>query len=115
VVSTVERDASSGTITVTIKQLGSGAGVELHGHNGFEVLNAGVWEPVSITSHAHDAVTLSGNKAISTGERLRYSWYSNPCGLRPFGCAVYVSTKPLVPGLSGEEPFLPLPPFIVDL
>jgi hypothetical protein len=107
----VKRDASSGTITVTIKQLGSGAGVELHGQKGFEVLSAGVWEPVSISSHAHDTVTLDG-EAIGGGEKLRYSWYSNPCGLHPFGCAVYVSTKPLV---SGEEPFLPLPPFIVDL
>ena len=48
--------------------------------------------------------------------RRRYNWYSNPCGKKCFGCAVYVAVEPLSsPALSGEEPFLPLPPFVMDL
>lgn len=45
---------------------------------------------------------------------LRYNWYSNPCGYYCFGCAVYVGVAPLGQ-LSGAEPFLPQPPFIVDI
>ena len=40
--------------------------------------------------------------------------YSNPCGEHCFGCAVYVKVNP-IGVLSGEESFLPLPPFVLDL
>jgi hypothetical protein len=48
------------------------------------------------------------------GSKLRYNWYSNPCGEGVFGCAIYVGVEP-IGELSGMESFLPLAPFQVDL
>ena len=103
---------AGGGIVVSIEQLGSGAGVELHGSRGFEVLAGGMWVSTSIESHTKDTVTLAD---VANGTKLRYNWYSNPCGYYCFECAVYVTTTPVVPGLSGEEPFLPLPPFFAEI
>lgn len=58
--------------------------------------------------HCHDM------RRLATGTMLRYNWYSNPCGYYCLGCAVYVGVAPLGQ-LSGAEPFLPQPPFIVDI
>ena len=82
--------------------------MEVHGSRGFEVLAGGTWVSTSIKSHTKDTVTIAD---VAGGTKLRYNWYSNPCGYYCFECAVYVTTTPVVPGLSGEEPFLPLPPF----
>ena len=32
---------------------------------------------------------------VATATRLRYNWYSNPCGIDCFGCAVYAKVAPL--------------------
>lgn len=68
------------------------------------------WRPVPARreNSTHVRIGPVPTKALS----LRYNWYSNPCGEGEFGCAVYVSARP-IGNLSGEEPFLPLPPFIV--
>lgn len=144
VVASAKLDASTNTARVLLGQLGTGAGVQLHGSKGFEVLSDGKWVSVPIRSHTADTIILAlpaksppapraevpppaaaaraeggqlnaANTSAGAPTKLRYSWYSNPCGLEPFGCAVYVTTTPLAPGLSGEEPFLPLPPFIANL
>ena len=60
------------------------------------------------------ATTVTIAKVPSTATKLRYNWYSNPCGKQCFGCAVYVHVVP-IGDLSGEESFLPLPPFVLDL
>ena len=100
---------AAGGIVITIKNLGAGSGVELHSTTGFEVLTAdSKWTSVPIQTHTNDTVTVGDVKGAT---KLRYSWYSNPCGEDCFGCAVYIAAKPLVAGLSGEEPFPPLPPF----
>ena len=39
----------------------------------------------------------------------RYNWYSNPCGINCYACAVYVTVNPLG-DLSGERSDIPLPP-----
>ena len=101
--------------------MGTGGGITLRGTLGFEVLapfhgGGGKWVSVPIISHSKDTVTISAGLAGGDGAptRLRYNWYSNPCGEACFGCAVYVEVKPLT-SLSGDEPFLPLPPFVMDL
>ena len=97
-------------VVVTLKDVGSG--VELHGTKGFEVLSAGRWRSVQVSGHTKSTVTITG--VPSSGTKLRYSWYSNPCGEECFGCAVYVAVVP-IGSMSGEEAFLPLPPFVTDL
>ena len=98
------------TLTLTVENLGPGtAGVQLRGDKGFEVLIGGKWEVAQITTHTKATVTLSD--VPKTATKLRYNWYSNPCGEGEFGCAVYIAVEPLGK-LSGEEPFLPLPPFV---
>ena len=113
--------ASGGDILLTVKNVGTGGGITLRGTLGFEVLapfhgGGGKWVSVPIISHSKDTVTISAGLAGGDGAptRLRYNWYSNPCGEACFGCAVYVEVKPLT-SLSGDEPFLPLPPFVMDL
>jgi hypothetical protein len=97
---------------VTVARLGSGAGVVLRGTRGFEILAGGKWASTNITSHTKDTVTVAD---VAGGGKLRYNWYSTPCGPNCFGCAVYVTTTPIVMGLSGEEPFLPLSPFMAAI
>ena len=65
-----------------------------------EVLVAGKWLSVPVTDHTRDTVTIGPVPARAT--RLRYNWYSNPCGIGVFGCAVYAKVTPLGK-LSGEE------------
>ena len=74
---------------------------------------AGHWVSVTASARAHASVTLSGVPVAAT--KLRYNWYSNPCGLDVFGCAVYVDVDPVGNIFSGDFPFLPLPPFIADI
>ena len=110
-----------GDIVLTVKNVGvknAGAGISIRSTVGFEALAGGTWVSVPVTAHTKDTVTISaGAGGIGGGgavTRVRYNWYSNPCGEGCFGCAVYVAVKPLT-ALSGDEPFLPLPPFVMDL
>ena len=62
-----------------------------------------------------DTITIKHDvTALSNGIKLRYNWYSNPCGIYCFECAIYIKVKPLG-FLTGMKDFLPLAPFIVDL
>eukprot|EP00937_MAST-01D_sp_MAST-1D-sp2_P005515 g5515.t1 len=101
-------------VVVHASGLGEDSGLPLRGDGrGFGLLSpGGKWVSAHITAHNRSSVTLAG---VAGATQLRYLWYSNPCGLRPFGCAVYAAAKPLVEGLSGEQPFLPLPPFFAHL
>ena len=133
------------SIRVEFTDVGSLSGIELHNTTGFEVLvpaprpSAGIdvahplgengahplgkrdalpppgtWVTAKIVSHDKTSVTIG--PAPTTGTRLRYLWYGNACGLSCFQCAVYAAVAPLGDGtLSGELPFLPLAPFIMDL
>jgi sialate O-acetylesterase len=91
----------------------------LRSSKGFEVLSDGVWHSVTavVTGKATLSIAL-GSASTANPKALRYNWYSNPCGDFPFGCAVYVRVTPLDANqgpLSGEKPFLPLPPFWAEL
>ena len=89
---------AAGGIVITIKNLGAGSGVELHSAAGFEVLTAdSKWASVPIQTHTNETVAVGDAKGAT---KLRYSWYSNPCGEDCFGCAVYIAAKPLVAGPS---------------
>ena len=109
-----------GTITVSIAGVGK-EGVRIRNPSispfnasGFEVLRGSdsVWTSVSIVRHTPNTVTLAySGPSIS---KLRYLWYSNPCGYQSFGCTVYVQAERLST-LSGFHDFLPLAPFILDL
>ena len=99
----------------------SGGVLPVQNTQGFEALvpggahGASVWEPVPVIAHAECSVTVGGAFGRNA-TKLRYNWYSNPCGVDCFGCAVYVAVEPLVsPPLSGMEQALPLPPFVTDL
>jgi sialate O-acetylesterase len=106
--------------SVTVKLIGLGkGGVQIRSTTGFEVLvndggvaAPGVWVNTPITGHQSDSVTIGA--LASNASKIRYSWYSKPCGLDLFGCAVYTGTTALG-NLSGELDFMPLPPFIQDL
>ena len=101
------------SLLIDITEVGGGSGVVLHSTTGFEVLVEGHWVSVAALRHARGVVKLSG---VSAGaSKVRYAWYSNPCGESCFQCAVYVGVAPLPGALSGEESFLPLPPFVMDL
>ena len=109
-----------GVITVAIAGVGQ-EGVSIRNPtispfnvSGFEVLrdSDSVWAGVQIIGHTTDTVTLAYSGP--TVSKLRYLWYSNPCGYRSFGCPVYVQVARLS-DLSGFHDFLPLAPFILDL
>ena len=99
-------------VILQLEQIGSMSGVKVHSKVGFEVLVASTWKSVTLAAHTKDTVAIGPVPREAT--QLRYLWYSNPCGESCFGCAVYIEAKPLAP-LSGELPFLPLPPFVMDL
>ena len=102
-----------GGIVLAVGGLGEGRSVQLRGDGrGFELLVGGKWVSTPIAAHGARSVTVAD---IAGATKLRYLWYSNPCGTGLFGCAAYVGVKPLVDGLSGEQPFLPLPPFYASL
>ena len=117
-------DIEQGPIHGAIKRVGnklilsigniapSAGGVELKASRGMEVLVAGKWLSVPVTDSTRDTVTIGPVPTSAT--RLRYNWYSNPCGIDCFGCAVYSKVTPLGK-LSGEEAFLPLAPFVMDI
>lgn len=108
----------NGPIVVKLFELGTG-GLEVRNKTGFEVLvndggvqAPGIWVNTPITSHDADSVTLGSVPTNAT--QLRYLWYSNPCGMKTYECAIYTKVKPLG-NLSGELDFLPLAPFIQTL
>jgi len=106
------------TIVVKLFFLGTG-GLEIRNKTGFEVLvndggvqAPGKWVSTHITSNSADSITIG---AIPTNaSKIRYLWYSNPCGMNTYQCAIYTKVQPLG-NLSGELDFLPLAPFIQDL
>jgi hypothetical protein len=54
-----QRVSATHSIEIAIKDVGSGAGVELHGSNGFEVLTAAnTWASVPIKSHTQNSVLV---------------------------------------------------------
>lgn len=81
---------------------------------GFEILVGDEWQSVPIVAQTSDTVTIASPSEHAQGNKLRYNWYSNPCGEECFDCAVYVRVKP-IGNLSGELDFLPLAPFIMDI
>ena len=106
------KNGQGGELILTV--LNAGAGVApLRTSKGFEALDAGHWVSCPATGHTASTVTITGVPATAT--KLRYNWYSNPCGLDVFGCAVYVDVEPLGHVFSGDFPFLPLPPFVADI
>lgn len=106
----VERSGQQ--LVVTVDRLGSGALLPPRSKLGFEVLVDGSWANIPIAGVSGATVTLG--PAPAHASKLRYAWYSNPCGLYCFQCAIYASVEPLG-DWSGEESFLPLAPFVVDL
>ena len=110
----VTRDVSAGTVVIKVANLGSAKVLEARSTRGFEALSNGTWVSVVVSGTDQDSVTVSGVPSDAT--KLRYNWYSNPCGTDCFDCAVYIGPVPLLfGGLSGEMGFLPLPPFVVHL
>ena len=104
------------TVTITLNNAAGGIALHTDGSKGFEVLLASnnTWVTVPIASHTADAVTVGNVPASATS--IRYLWYSNACGIAAlYACPIYVNVVPLQGGLSGEEGFLPLGPFIADL
>merc|ERR1711920_412562 len=84
--------------------------------SGFEVLVGDEWSDVPIVGHDASNVHLGVSPKQMTAPKLRYLWYSNPCGYLSFNCAVYTKTKAFPsPRLSGELDFLPLAPFTMKL
>lgn len=99
--------------SLELKVLETGGGkLFLRSTAGFEALVDGYWQNVTIAGVADDVVKLSN--VPDNAKKLRYNWYSNPCGLYCFQCAVYVTVEKLF-DLSGAEEFLPLPPFMADI
>jgi sialate O-acetylesterase len=107
-------------LILSVKNVGGGV-APLRSERGFEAFSCSDathkkgtchWVSAQATKANSTAVWISGVPTNAT--KLRYNWYSNPCGMNCFGCAVYVNAKP-IGGLSGEEDFLPLPPFIAEL
>lgn len=103
-------------LTITLDDVGSKGLLPVRaGGQGFEVLTGGRWMRVP----GSDIRVALGGAAVTIvpapkGSKLRYNWYSNPCGEGVFGCAIYVGVEP-IGELSGMESFLPLAPFQVDL
>ena len=113
----VLKKTSNETI-IQIKNVGSMGGIIRHNYSkGFEILNEKdmKWYNAVIAYTTTDTITIKYDVTdISNGIKLRYNWYSNPCGIYCFECAIYVKVKPLG-FLTGMKDFLPLAPFIVDL
>ena len=101
---------------VHVSNVGSAGGLRAPkaGVRGFEVLVAGRWMDVSVVGHTNNTLSLALDGAAINGTKMRYNWYSNPCGTGCFDCAAYVDVAPLG-GLSGMEAFLPLAPFYLDI
>ena len=108
----LSRGPSKGELVLAIEDAGAGVS-ELRSSKGFEALSAGHWVSCPATARTASTVTVSGVPDGAT--KLRYNWWSNPCGLEVFGCAVYVDVEPLRHVFSGDFPFLPLPPFVADI
>jgi len=107
----VTRDGDSLLLEVT--HLGQGGGIlPLRSAHGFEVSAYGRWHSVPATREDSSHVRIHNVPGMAT--KLRYAWYSNPCGEGCFGCMVYVGVRP-IGKRSGEEESLPLPPFVVRL
>ena len=104
----VERSPTGAGLLVNISNAPGGL-LPLRSAKGFEVLSNDYW--VSVTA---SAVTSDGRVQLTDvpdqATRLRYNWYSNPCGYYCFECAVYARATPIA-NYSGEHDFLPLPPF----
>ena len=90
---------------------------------GFEILvhnasrNESRWLSEPIVDHSQCTVTVQDvYDETMSASRLRYNWYSNPCGYDCYGCAINVQVTPLLAEpISGMNNFLPVPPFVVDL
>ena len=116
VVALLPKGGGDGTATITLNNAGAGIAMHTDGRRGFEVLlpSNNTWVSVPVASHTADTVTVGS--IPSTATRLRYLWYANACGIAAlYACPVYVTVSPLQGGLSGEEDFLPLGPFVADL
>lgn len=129
----LDRDHGANVVTLTVGNITGGSEVRLHGTQGFEVLvpasehvpnpasaalrpapaaSEMIWISVAITGHSTTSVTVSGVPKSAT--KIRYNWWSNPCGEDCFKCGVYVTVTP-IGTLSGELDFLPLPPYFANL
>ena len=129
----LDRDHGANVVTLTVGNITGGSEVRLHGTQGFEVLvpasehapnpasaalgpapaaSEMIWLSVAITGHSTTSVTVSGVPKSAT--KIRYNWWSNPCGEDCFKCGVYVTVTP-IGTLSGELDFLPIPPYFASL
>ena len=113
------RAAAQGHLVLDVVNASAGGALLVNQSKpGFEVLVPGApgapptWRSAPIVGSAARSVRIGGVPPSAT--KVRYNWYSNPCGTGCFGCAVYVAVKPIGTA-SGERAALPLPPFIADL
>ena len=112
------------TAVVTVAKLGTKGVLANVGAVGFEVLGAcpsfhldgaevganQCWLRAPVTATTATTVSV---QAVAGATAIRYLYYSSPCTLQPYKCAVYTNVTPLGP-LSGEDQdFLPLGPFIM--
>ena len=101
----LDRDHGANVVTLTVGNITGGSEVRLHGTQGFEVLvpasehvpnpasaalgpapaaSEMIWLSVAITGHSTTSVTVSGVPKSAT--KIRYNWWSNPCGEDCFKC-----------------------------
>ena len=62
-------------LELTVKNVGTGAGVVLRGTKGFELLVAGKWLSVDVVDHTKDSVSVALPLTQEKGTKLRYNWY----------------------------------------
>ena len=125
VVDSVSLSASTNEITVTVKNLVTKFGglAPLRSTRGFEVSDGSVWHNVEARLErgidgggggGSGETSLVLSNVPKAAKKVRYAWYSNPCGEGCFECAVYGHVSPLGT-LSGMESSLPLAPFVAEL
>jgi sialate O-acetylesterase len=103
------------SIVITVRQLNPQLLLESDVRNrlGFEVSDGKTWHSVP-AKIGEDRQSIELSDIPAGANKLRYLWYSNPCGEGEYGCAVYARTQP-IGNLSGMESFLPLAPFYTDI
>ena len=107
-------DAASSVVKISLGGLGPGGIQPPRSAAGFELLcKDDVWHSAlcTTTAVAGANITLPVPHDCAAPRAVRYLWYDTPCGNYPYQCPIYTATTKLG-GLSGEQDFLPLGPFI---
>jgi hypothetical protein len=113
-VTRVVLDATSSVVKVSLGGLGPGGIEPPRSAAGFELLcKDDVWHSAlcTATAVAGATITLQLPHGCEAPRAVRYLWYDTPCGNDVGRCPIYTATTKLG-GLSGEQEFLPLGPFI---